>query len=259
MGQVRKFWGLTTEPFTPRNPPFVATAVHTEAVARVLHTIDSGDSRLSLRGAEGLGKTVVLKRLAENLQSQGNRVVRVAGGDDLPAAILDELLAGRSKVSQAGGAWNALIAAARVLRFQKKTLIILIDDSDHLAIEQRPMLSRLTHLDSHPDSNICVLDAAPDEPRFLGEPWSLSIRLRPLTRSETARYLADKIAIAGRSQPVFTDRAITRLHALSSGVPRGLDRLAALALLVGAARGLEILPPEVIDGVAGECIGPVAA
>ena len=45
-----------------------------------------------------------------------------------------------------------------------------------------------------------------------------------------------------------------RLHARSAGVPRGLDRLASLALLAGAVQRLEILSPEVVEGVARECV-----
>ena len=82
------------------------------------------------------------------------------------------------------------------------------------------------------------------------------IRLAPLTRSEAAEYLARKLSAAGRSEATFTPRAITRLHLLSQGVPRGLDRLATLALMAGAMRGLEVIGPEVVEGVAAECVLP---
>jgi type II secretory pathway predicted ATPase ExeA len=66
-------------------------------------------------------------------------------------------------------------------------------------------------------------------------------------------YLAAKLARAGCTEPLFTPRATTRLHALSGGVPRRIDRLAVLCLIAGAVRGLEAVLPEVVDGVAGEC------
>ena len=90
-------------------------------------------------------------------------------------------------------------------------------------------------------------------------PWGLAIRLQPLTRSEAERFLTAKLAAAGRDEPAFTPRAITRLHALSAGVPRGLDRLASLALMAGAVRRLEMIPAEVVEGVARECVGAVPA
>jgi type II secretory pathway predicted ATPase ExeA len=72
-------------------------------------------------------------------------------------------------------------------------------------------------------------------------------------RSECERYVTTKLAAAGRDDPAFTPRAFHRLHALTEGIPRRLDRLASLALMAGAIRGLEIIPAEVVEGVSTEC------
>jgi type II secretory pathway predicted ATPase ExeA len=88
-------------------------------------------------------------------------------------------------------------------------------------------------------------------------PWQLAIRIPALTRSETARYLDEKLAAAGRPETVFTPRALSRLYDISGGIPRGIDRLGSLALMAGAARGLEMITPEVVTGVAAECSTPL--
>ena len=77
-----------------------------------------------------------------------------------------------------------------------------------------------------------------------------------MTRSETAHYVSTKLAAAGREREAFLPPAVGRLHALSGGNPRGVDRLATLALMAGAVRGLEVVTPDVVDGVAVECEGP---
>jgi type II secretory pathway predicted ATPase ExeA len=74
-----------------------------------------------------------------------------------------------------------------------------------------------------------------------------------LTRSDAEAYLNAKLAMAGRPERTFTPRAITGLHAAAAGNPRTLDRLASLGLMAGALRGLEIITPDVIAGVAREC------
>ncbi len=83
--------------------------------------------------------------------------------------------------------------------------------------------------------------------------WRTRVRLPALLRSETERYIVAKLAAAGRSEPTFTPRAFGSLHALSGGVPRGIDRLASLALMAGAVRGAEVVTPEVVRDVACEC------
>ena len=86
-----------------------------------------------------------------------------------------------------------------------------------------------------------------------GMDWIFWVGLHRLTRSEVEHYLTAKIQWAGSSERLFTPRAITRIHALSLGVPRGIERLAAMCLLAGASRGLEVVNPEVVDAAAQEC------
>jgi hypothetical protein len=81
----------------------------------------------------------------------------------------------------------------------------------------------------------------------VNDTWSLPICLERLTRSQAERLLAAKLAHAGNSDRIFTPRAITRLHALSLGVPRKLEQLASLSLIGGAARGLEVIHPDLVD------------
>ena len=82
----------------------------------------------------------------------------------------------------------------------------------------------------------------------------LAVRLSNLTRAEVASYVAAKLEAAGRREPAFTPRALTRLHALSAGLPRAVDRLASLALIASATRGLEMVLPEAVEGSARECV-----
>ena len=77
-----------------------------------------------------------------------------------------------------------------------------------------------------------------------------AIGLERLTRSEAETYVHARGQAAGCCERVFTARALTRLHAWSEGVPRDLDRLAALSLMAGAVQGLEVVSADVVDAVA---------
>jgi type II secretory pathway predicted ATPase ExeA len=141
-------------------------------------------------------------------------------------------------------------------------VVLAVDDCHHLTDPaDRLDLERLVHLDTHPRARLTVVRVGrgPADPEDEACPWGLAIRLRPLTHSEAGRFLTAKLAAAGRAAPTFTPRAVTRLHALSAGVPRGLDRLASLSLMAGAVRGLEMIPAEVVEGVARECTRAVPA
>jgi MSHA biogenesis protein MshM len=258
-----RHWKLSRDPFAARDVPFVPTPGHAEAEARLIHAIEAAERSTCLRAAPGLGKTLVLSRALERTRDPSRRIARVAGPVDGPsvlAALADGLHARLPAGTSRPLAWKRLADAVRLGRLQGLHVVLAIDDCHLLAdADDRLDLERLVHLDPHPRARLTVVQVGrgpsggdPDR-----GPWELAIRLPPLTRSEAARYLTAKLAAAGRDEPVFTSRAITRLHALSGGNPRGLDRLAALALMAGALRRLEMIPAEVVEGVACECTGTV--
>lgn len=254
---VQRHWNLNRDPFAPGGEPFVATPTHLEALARLRHAIETGQRRAVLRAEAGLGKSAVLGRVLAEIKGPGVRIARATSPVDGPSLWLSlaEGLGGRPEPGGTrGSAWKGLADAARLCRAQGLGVVLAIDDCQDLTDpSDRLDLERLVHLDPHPRARVTVLQVGRDEPSP-ADPWGLAITLGPLTRGEASAYLAAKLAAAGRGEPTFTPRAITRWHALAGGVPRGLERLAALALIAGAVRGLEIIPPEVVDGVAAGCL-----
>ena len=53
-------------------------------------------------------------------------------------------------------------------------------------------------------------------------------QLRPMDLAESAGYLRHRLALAGRTDPLFADDAVARLHKASLGLPRALDNLAGM-------------------------------
>ncbi len=52
-----------------------------------------------------------------------------------------------------------------------------------------------------------------------------------MTADETAAYMRHHLTLAGRSDPIFTDDAITLIHTTSRGNPRSVNNLAIAALI----------------------------
>lgn len=267
-----RHWGLARDPFgtDPRRLPassYVATPGHDEAVARLAHTIDSAGRTARLVAGSGLGKTVVLDRALAAARSPTRRIARANGpidGASLFATLAEGLGARVSADAGRASAWKALVDAARLCRYQGFHLVLAVDGCEMLSAPgDRLDLDRLAHLDPDPSARVSVLrvgrpEADPDAaPSPLD--WDLAIRLKPLTRSDVATYLDARLQRAGRPGPTFTPRAFTRLHALSGGIPRGVDRLAQLALMAGALRGLEMVSPEVVDASSRECDAALVA
>ena len=59
--------------------------------------------------------------------------------------------------------------------------------------------------------------------------------LRPLSEAETAEYVEHRLKVAGGDAPIVEPEAVPTLHALTHGIPRQINRLCDLALLIGYA------------------------
>ena len=57
-----RHWGLERDPFAEPGSPYVSLPSHDEAVARLVHAIETSQRRAVLTAPAGLGKTAVLRR-----------------------------------------------------------------------------------------------------------------------------------------------------------------------------------------------------
>jgi type II secretory pathway predicted ATPase ExeA len=88
--------------------------------------------------------------------------------------------------------------------------------------------------------------------RALRQRISLQFHLGPLDEQETAEYVAHRLAVAGRTAPLFDASALAELYAESEGVPRSINIIAGNALLEGFGRGAETITAEIIEDVVEE-------
>jgi type II secretory pathway predicted ATPase ExeA len=246
-----RHWGLTHDPFLSPASPFVPTPGHAEAVARLVDAIATGQPRASLRAEAGRGKTVVVTQALADSRDPRRRIALVRApidGAALLAGLASGLGATRFNPSDRASAWRALAETLRLCHWQKLHAVLVVEDAHLLA--NRVDLDRLNHADPHPSSRVTVIQTgrdAPDGDQSEAD-WLLAIRLPALTRTETADYIATKLGAAGRDDLRFTPRAVGRLYDLSRGNPRGIDRLASLALRAAATCGLEVVPEDVVAG-----------
>jgi type II secretory pathway predicted ATPase ExeA len=56
-----------------------------------------------------------------------------------------------------------------------------------------------------------------------------------MTGEETASYITHHLTLTGRSGPLFSDDAVTLIHATSRGLPRAVNNLAIQALIAAYA------------------------
>ena len=88
----------------------------------------------------------------------------------------------------------------------------------------------------------------------LAERVAVRSLLRALSAEETAEYIRHRLEAAGATREIFTPGSLEALHYLGHGIPRQINRLADLALLVGFADRLPQLTAEQIEAVSEELV-----
>ena len=70
--------------------------------------------------------------------------------------------------------------------------------------------------------------------------------MKGLSLYETSEYINTRMALAGITRAVFTERAVSNIHSLSKGFPRNINNIATNALLYCTSKKLEMADEEAI-------------
>ncbi|MHB8264217.1 MAG: hypothetical protein ACYDGY_10840 [Acidimicrobiales bacterium] len=70
---------------------------------------------------------------------------------------------------------------------------------------------------------------------------TLKYAIPPMTYEEGASYINHHIRLAGRSDPMFSDDALQRIHQAARGLPRVMNNLGRQALIAAYASSSSII------------------
>ncbi len=264
-------WHLQENPFENNSDArfFYRSETHEAALLKLRYLVENNKGAGMLVAGTGMGKTYLLNVLAAELPETFVPFVHVVfpqmTAAELLAYLAVELGADEQQIS-AGG----LDRVVRRIREQLETAnrrgqqpVIAIDEAHVIEDPQVfEALRLLLNFQEQGQMNFSLM--------FLGQQSLLSrIRrmdqlderltvnclLQPFSYDETVGYISHRLQIAGTTEMVFNSESLETLFEESGGVPRKINRLADLALLVGYADdSREISRPQteaVIEEVAG--------
>jgi type II secretory pathway predicted ATPase ExeA len=251
--RLQAHYGFTRMPFGRDLAPSMlfSARAHAEAVARLSWLIAEGDIGV-LTGEVGAGKTVAARAAVAQLDHRfavlylGNPAVGARGYY-------------RHIVSALGGVppyQTAALIAAAVERLQVESsergrrVVLICDEAHLLSTEQLEQLRFLSNLDMDARSPfVCLLIGQPALRRrlrlgayaALDQRIALRYHVDGMALDETIAYIKHHLALAGRSDTLFSDDAIALIHATSRGFPRAVNNLAIQALVATFAAGKGIV------------------
>ncbi len=226
-----------------------------EAVARIRFCI--GEAALGvLTGEVGVGKTVAIRAAISQLDPAAHHVIYVANpsfGTRGLYVTLVRALGALPRVHKADLMAQAQGLLAAEEQERRRRVVLLVDEAHLLSAEQLEELRLLTNAEMDSASPFALLLVG--QPTLarqlrlgifaaLDQRIATRYQLAPLDLGEAATYLRHHLALVGRTDPLFADDAVARLHKASLGLPRALNNAAIAALIAAASAGKALVDDD---------------
>ncbi len=258
------YFGLTEPPFdlTP-NPRFLFfSAKHREAFNHLLYGIRERKGFVQLTGEVGAGKTTICRAMLEQLGEKFATALilnPVLDADQLIKAIAMEFglaVKGLDRLETVAVINNFLLRQVE----EQKDAVLIIDEAQDLTNELLEQVRLLSNLETDDRKLLQIVLMGQTELRDrlnafelrqLRQRITVRYHLRPLSRSEMARYVQHRLQVSGaKGAPYFTTGALWRIFRYSQGIPRLVNAVCDKCLLAGFVQQLE----RVDYGMAGLAI-----
>lgn len=139
--------------------------------------------------------------------------------------------------------------------------VIMVDEAQNLSWELLEEIRLLTNLETSSEKLLqIVLSGQPEFEEKLRDPSLRQLRQRVsmwcktqlLTEIETGAYIAERLRIAGASQPVMSDEAAQLIYRYSNGIPRIINLICEHAMISAYVEQIVPIPARIIESVSAE-------
>lgn len=240
------YWKLTALPFeNVPDPKFYFPApMHEEALHRLLYGVQTRKGAVMLTGEIGCGKTLLSRELSLHLAGQQYDMALIAnpsfGVEDFLTEILYQLGIEPTKTK----VQLLHLLNERLLDNYKKgkQTIIVVDEAQAIPDDQVFEELRLL-LNFQLNDRFLVTLVLMGQPELnervtalkqFAQRIAIKYHLGGFSQEETAQYVDFRLKAAHCQREVFTKDALTVVFQRSGGIPRNINRLCDLCLLIGS-------------------------
>ena len=269
------FFGLKQAPFSIAPDPryLYMSERHREALAHLLYGVEGGGGFVLLSGEIGAGKTTICRCFLEQIPAHC-RVAYIFNPKltvgDLLRTICHEFHVevrhegpGPTTINDYLDPLNAYLLSSHAAGQHN---LLIIDEAQNLTPHVLEQLRLLTNLETAERKLLqIILIGQPELRDMVARPELEQLAQRVIARfhlgalsaAETRHYIQHRMAVAGLRGPLpFADKAVSRIHTLTGGVPRRINLLCDRALLGAYASGQQRVERAVIDKAASEVFDP---
>ncbi|MBU1196839.1 MAG: AAA family ATPase [Proteobacteria bacterium] len=260
------FFGFREKPFKLiPNPKFLFLGKsHENALAHLAYAISQGDGFVEITGEVGAGKTTLCRTFLEDLDKDIEAAF-IFNPKLTPVQLLKMLhfeLGINFTSSDIIDLTHSLNQFLLNKKAQGKSVILLIDEAQHLGKETLEQLRLLSNLETTRNKLLqIVLVGQPElstllnsfNMRQLRQRINLSCHILPLTLEETRNYIDHRILIASRTpQSLFTPNAQKKVYEHSKGIPRKINILCDRSLITAYSLNKKKINASIVNIAAKE-------
>ena len=246
-----KHFGLRELPFgiTPDTSYFFACRSIQEALNTLLVAVGNGEGFIKITGEVGTGKTLLCRKFLSTLSASWVSAY-IPNPNLEPRALvlaLAEELGVPGDFSGPHRLEKELMQRLLDIARQGKRVVLCMDETQAMPLATLETVRLLTNLETEKRKLMQVVlfgqpeldrNLSSESVRQLRQRITFQYRLKSLSRKEVGDYVAHRLTIAGYSgEALFTNGALSEVHAASRGVPRLINILAHKTLLMVYGEG----------------------
>ena len=266
------YYNLQSNPFGNTADPdgHYVNASTREAMASIIHGIESRKGFITLVGEPGTGKTTLLRRIVEETGPETTFAMLFNSGvtfDELLAFICMELgivLDDSRRLNRLARLNDYLLDALVAGR----NVVVIIDDAQTLDDKVLEDLRLLTNLETAKEKILqIVLCGQPELENKLAQHHMRQVRqrvgvrarLEPLSAEDIEEYVETRLQSAGAlQQDLFSPRDLKRIWKAASGIPRTVNHICEQALSDGFSRNERPVSAATVKHAINAVCGDVA-